>query len=83
MGPKILARLEQALAELNQGNTVRIEEDEVFFWDDEVRNREYTIAAYLFPRTIPKPRSPYRYRRWWLPRDQYSKLSTLLGEVLV
>ena len=64
MGPKILANLEAALADLNTAKTVRIEEGEVFFWDEAARNREYAIAPNLFPRRLPNPRRRYRYRRW-------------------
>ncbi len=64
MGTRILANLKKALAELSAAKTVRIEEGEVFFWDDEARNREYTIAPDLAPRRSPRPRRPYRYRRW-------------------
>ena len=64
MGPKILASFEWALGELGKAKTVRVEEDEVFFWDEDARSREYSIAPNLFPRRLPKPRSQYGYRRW-------------------
>lgn len=64
MGPKILANLEEALAELGAAQTVRIEEDEVFFWDEEARSREYTIAPNRFPSRLSRPRTRYSYRRW-------------------
>lgn len=64
MGPKILANLKRALAELSAAKTVRIEEDEIFFWDDEARNREYIIAPELAPRSLPRSQGSYRYRRW-------------------
>lgn len=64
MGPKILANLEGALTELSAAKTVRIEEDEVFFSNEEARNREYTIAPNLFPRRSPRSRKRYRSRRW-------------------
>jgi very-short-patch-repair endonuclease len=69
MGSNIRADLERALRALATAKTVRIEEDEIFFWDEEARNREYTVAPDildhpLFRQSRPRRRRRYPRRRW-------------------
>ena len=63
LGPKIRVSLTDALERLVKRGIVRIEEDEAFFSNDEVRNALYVVKNTATPFTRQRRRQYRRYRR--------------------
>lgn len=64
LGPQIRIALSDGLERLVQRGILRIEEDEAFFSNDQVRNAIYVVKITAAPLTRPRRRHYRRYRRW-------------------